>query len=279
MNIVKALKNRFNVFMGTAGANPVIARVLDLSDIGPRLRFREFRALPPNSLRVRVGVGGRLFNNQSQFFVQGRDLWLYLLSSGLVRFTDNIVEIGSGIGRRTFWMRDFEFHQIRYTGKYTGIDIDPEMVDWCNAHYDAERFSFHCSSHASSAYLSQQHNERYRLPVDDSSQGLVFGTSVLTHLLEEQMVNYFEEAMRVLAPGRALVMTCKCVDLSSNDRGNSYRHRLGNAYIENPGVPEAGVAYESAFIDATLRAAGFGSVEFFHNETNVQHTFVALKPE
>jgi SAM-dependent methyltransferase len=279
MGIVKALKNRFTVFMGIAGGNPLMATVLNITDIGPRLRFPEFRKLPPNSLRVRVGVGGRLFSNQSQFFVQGRDLWLYLLANGLVKFTDNIVEIGSGIGRRTFWMRDFEFHDIRYSGKYTGIDIDPEMVSWCNANYDSERFTFHCASHASSAYLSKQKNEKYRLPVDDSSQGLMFGTSVLTHLLEEQMLNYFEEAMRVLMPGRALVMTCKCVDLTSVDKGNTYKHRLGNAYIENPGVPEAAVAYESAFMEKTLKNAGFASVQFFHNKTNIQHTFVALKPQ
>ncbi|MEZ6062251.1 MAG: class I SAM-dependent methyltransferase [Planctomycetaceae bacterium] len=278
MGLVKILKNRLNLFMGIAGGNPLMAAVLNTTDIGPKLRFPEFRELPPNALRVRVGVGGRLFNNQPQFLLKGRDLWLYLLANGLVRFTDNIVEIGSGIGRRTYWMRDFEFHGIRYSGKYTGIDIDPEMVDWCNSHYDRERFEFHCASHASSAYLSKQETARYRLPVDDASQGLVFGTSVLTHLLEEQMINYFEEAFRVLVPGRALVMTCKCVDLTSDDRGNTYKHRSGNAYIENPGVPEAAVAYESKFVEQTLRNAGFGSVDFHHNDSNIQHTFVALKP-
>ena len=277
MAIIKSLKNRFNLFMGTAGANPLIGAFLNATDVLPRWYFPEFRKLPPNSLRVRVGVGGRLANNQSQFLVKGMDLWVYLLANGLVKLDDNIVEIGSGIGRRTFWLRDFEFHDIRYSGQYTGIDIDHEMVEWCNENYDS-RFKFHCASHASGAYLSVDQNERYVLPVNDSSQGLMFGTSVLTHLLEEQMTNYFDEASRVLMAGRALVMTCKCLDLSSNDRGNTYRHRVGNAYVENPDIPEVAVAYESEFIRKCLLDAGFESVEFFHNETNIQHTFVALKP-
>ena len=216
-------------------------------------------------------------NNQSQFLVKGMNLWVYLLASGLVKLDDNIVEIGSGIGRRTFWLRDFEFHKVKYSGHYTGVDIDPEMVEWCNKNYDS-RFTFHCASHKSAAYLSVDENEHYVLPVDDLSQGLMFGTSVLTHLLEEQMINYFEEAVRVLKPGRALVMTCKCTDLTSNDRGNTYKHRIGNAYIENPDVPEAAVAYESEFIRECLINAGFESIEFFHNDTNIQHTFVAKKP-
>jgi len=279
MSLLKKLKNRFNLFMGTAGANPLFAVILNMSDFLPRLYFPEFRELPPNSLRVRVGVGGKLFNNQPQFLVRGRDLWLYLFAMGLVKLDDNIVELGSGIGRRTYWLRDFHFHNVKYSGQFTGIDIDPEMVAWCKKNYDSSRFNFACSSHSSSAYLSAEDNARYRFPVDDETQGLVFGTSVLTHLLEEQMINYFEEANRVLLPGRSLVMTCKCVDLGSDDRGNTYKHRIKNAYIENPGVPEAAVAYESNFVRETLHDAGFAKVEFFHNESDIQHTFVATRAD
>ncbi len=271
------LKNKTNFFMGTATYNPLIRWFLRSCDILPNLWFREFRDLPPNDLRCRVGVSGRILANQVEYLTKGLDLWFYLLANDEVDFDSHIVEIGCGCGRRTHLLRHYAFHGQRYSGRYLGIDVDAQMIDWCKRHFDSERFEFVLSTHRSEAYSSNRENEWYRIPRKDESQSLVFGTSVLTHLLAEQVKNYFSEAARVLEPGRALVMTCKCIDLGSHDFGNTYRHRAGPAFVENPAIPEAAVAYESEFLLREAKTAGFSEVSILHADTDRQHTLIAHK--
>ena len=52
--------------------NPLARRVLDAFDVIPNLLYREFRELPPNHLRIRVGVGNRIFANQVHHLQAGR---------------------------------------------------------------------------------------------------------------------------------------------------------------------------------------------------------------
>ena len=54
-----------------------------LADFLPKVVWREFRSLPPNELRARVGVGNRIFTNQVMHIRQGYDFWLH--AAGLFR--------------------------------------------------------------------------------------------------------------------------------------------------------------------------------------------------
>ncbi len=132
--------------------NPLFRAAVNASDVVPRLIFPEFRALPPNHLRIRVGVGNRIFNNQTHFLVHARDFWMFALSEGIVNLRSNILDIGVGCGRWAHWMRDCNFRGRRFSGAYVGVDIDGEAIAWCQKNYDAERFRFHHSSHASVSY-------------------------------------------------------------------------------------------------------------------------------
>jgi hypothetical protein len=45
--------------------NPLFRAAVNAFDVVPRLIFPEFRSLPPNHLRIRIGVGNRILNNQT----------------------------------------------------------------------------------------------------------------------------------------------------------------------------------------------------------------------
>lgn len=273
-----SIRNLSGFYMATATRGLLMRLLLRSFDFFPGMIFSEFRGLPPNDLRCRVGVGGRVVANQVQYLTKGRDLWMYLLATGKVGLDSNIIEIGPGCGRRTYWMRDFNFHGIRYRGNYLGIDIDGEMLEWCRRHFDQERFSFVQSTHASAAYINDKvASNAYRIPADAGTQDLIFGTSVFTHLLEDQVANYCEEGFRVLRAGGHFVMTVKCIDLSPNNRGNTYRHRMGNAYVDSLAIPEQAVGYESQYLIAAARKAGFQDVEIHHMDGDVQHTLIGRK--
>src|SRR5690606_30209220 len=113
----------------------------------------------PNHLRVRIGVGNRIVNNQPHFLTHARDFWLFVFSEGLANMRSNVLDIGVGCGRWAHWMRDYNFRGRTYTGQYVGIDIDGDAIEYCRAHYDAERFRFHHSTDSSVSY-NQINGER-----------------------------------------------------------------------------------------------------------------------
>jgi SAM-dependent methyltransferase len=259
--------------------NPLGKLLLGMADVLPRTIWREFRTLPPNHLRVRVGVGKRLFTNHVIHLTRGYDLWMYALGNGYVNFESNILEIGCGAGRRTHIMRDYRFYHDGYSGKYIAVDIDSEAIRWNREHFDP-RFEFVVSSQSSETYgVRNPGNSEFRAPCDDASVDFMFGTSVLTHLLEDEMAQYFREGARVLKPGKKMMMSCYCVDFPSDPcrKRFTFGHQIGNSFVENARAPESAVAYESAFLVAAAKEAGFSDVEFLHEPSTIQSMLVATQ--
>ena len=75
--------------------NPLFRAAVNSFDVVPRLIFPEFRTLPPNHLRIRIGVGNRILNNQTHFLVHARDFWMFVFSEGIATMHSEILDIGS----------------------------------------------------------------------------------------------------------------------------------------------------------------------------------------
>lgn len=263
-NAVERLARRFVPSLARLSYNPIFKMVVNGVGMIPAVFIRELRGLPPNHLRIRVGVGNRIFFNHFQFINAARDFWYNAFAAGTVKFDSNIVDIGCGCGRFAHHLRDYSFgsNGERYTGMYTGIDIDEELLAWDRSHFPPDNFQFLKSSDRSSVYSSSgDGGARYQLPLDDETQKFVFSTSLFTHLLEDELLNYIEEAYRVLRSGGTMQMTVFCMDLMREQRrlgGRfTFEHRIGNAYVESLQYPEAAVAFEREFLINTALAAGF----------------------
>jgi ubiquinone/menaquinone biosynthesis C-methylase UbiE len=229
-------------------------------DILPQLIFRELRNLPPNYMRIRIGAGNRLFANHLVYLMAARNFWYYMFGHGIVSPRSTIVDIGSGCGRYAHHMRDYEFKDERFSGRYYGIDIDQEMLDWCRRHFDAPRFTFVHSSHTSKTYENAAPgSQTFRLPIDDNNADLVFSTSLYTHLLEAEIDNYTREAARVLKPGGYMAMYVFSMTNPPPTYGtrHTFKHRIGPAYVESLANPEAAVAYEDPYLINLAKQAGF----------------------
>ena len=238
--------------------------LVNSSDWLPKLIWPEFRKLPPNHLRIRIGVGNRFFSNQTFYLGAAEGFWLYHMATGAVTFSSTIVDIGCGCGRFAHHLRDVRYQDTPFTGKYIGVDIDEEMLDWCRRNFDAQRFEFLHSTDSSKSYKqSGSESGGYSIPVPDEAADFVFSRSLLTHLLEPELRNYLSESVRILKPGGRMVMSFFSLDHPPPTYGgrHTFSHQIGNAAVESLAVPEAAVAYKEAFMLSLAREAGFSEAE------------------
>lgn len=259
--------------------NPLFRTIINAFDIVPRLIWSEFRDLPPNHLRVRIGVGNRIVNNQVHFLTHARDFWMFVFTQRLATASSNILDIGSGCGRWAHWLRDFNFRGRRFTGTYVGIDIDGEAIAWCEKHYDAERFRFHHSTHSSVSYhQSGEQHRHYRVPEPDGTFDLVVSNSLLTHVLESELENYIRESYRLLKAGGAMMHSHFNLDYPPATYGtrHTFQHTVGNARVESMEQPEAAVAYRTDYLFRVAREAGFKDCEIVHMPGGAQHQPILL---
>ncbi len=258
--------------------NPVFKAASAVIDVFPRLVWTEFKDLPPNYLRVRIGVGNRIFNNQAHYLTHARDFWLFVFSEGLATMRSNVLDIGCGCGRWAHWLRDYNFRGRQFSGVYVGIDIDPEQIAWCERNFDHERFRFHHSTDSSVSYNQEGGKSDYRIPEADGTFDLVFSNSLLTHVLDQQLENYIRESYRLLKPGGSIMHSHFNLDYPPATYGtrHTFRHPMGNAQVESLAQPEAAVAYRTEYLFRVCREAGFTSCDVVHMPGGAQHQPILL---
>jgi len=238
----------------------------------------EFRDLPPNHLRIRIGVGNRIANNQTHFLVHARDFWMFVFTEGLAGSKSNILDIGSGCGRWAHWLRDYNFRGRTFTGTYVGIDIDAEAIAWCEQHYDKERFRFHHSTHSSVSYNQKGEASQYRVPEPDGTMDLVVSNSLLTHVLEAELENYLAESYRVLRSGGAIMHSHFNLDYPPASYGTRHNlpahHRQCAGGVDGAAGSRRGLSHRLSV--QCLPQVGFKDPEIVHMPGGAQHQPILL---
>jgi SAM-dependent methyltransferase len=236
-----------------------LMRILDVISRIFAAPFPEFRDLPPNHMRIRVGVGNRLLFNEAHYLKFGTTVLVRLLDRGALDLDSDVVDLGSGCGR---FAGALQRHGFR--GTYTGVDVDREMVDWCNRHFPSDQYRFELADVYSEVYNPNGRRAPNTIPCADASQDLVVAYSVLSHLLEDDVVGYLRESCRVLRPGGTILMGAFCMEdmAALGELGGrwTFPYREGRAYLQNRRYPEAAVAYHREDLLTWLREAGFSTV-------------------
>lgn len=145
-----------------------------------RRLLQQLRSTYTNDEAVRRAVGG-------EFEGYGLLLRDALIHHGLAP-KDYLIDVGCGSGRLAKPLSEY------LSGKYLGIDVVPELVEYARKLVPRTDWRFEVA-------------EGLKIPEADGRADMVCFFSVLTHLLHEESFVYLREAKRVLKPGGKIVFS------------------------------------------------------------------------
>jgi SAM-dependent methyltransferase len=238
---------------------------LDLPDAASR-RLNGRSDWPPYSLRSFVG-GARGFDRVGAFFLD--ELWRL----GLFCRATRILDVGCGCGRIARALaQDRRLQELEI--RYTGMDIDRACIEWCRRHITPvnHRFSFYHADCSNFSYnpSGSSSTGTFVFPHPDASFDLILLTSVMTHLLERDMVHYLAEVSRMLAPGGvayASFFLYESLELAASGaarHGIAFPFRMGNAAVNRQDYPSNAVAYNEPFVRRAAEELGLEIIEPTH---------------
>ena len=218
---------------------------------------------PPYSLRSFVGGSQRSDEVGRWFLEDFRGL-------GLFGRGTRVLDIGCGCGRLSYALAtDETLRELEVT--YIGMDVDRSSIRWCRRHITPlnPRFSFYHANCYNPSYNPRGSiaAARYRFPHEASSFHVVLLTSVLTHVLEEELLHYLAEVSRLLVPGGVAYASFFLYKSSAEAAAGMERHGIAFPFsrdhlaLNREDYPTNAVAYEEAFVRLTAQRVGLRVME------------------
>ena len=170
-----------------------------------------------------------------------------------------VLEIGCGSGRMvlplTHYLQD---------GTYSGIDITPKSIIWCQEHITNRHpnFTFVHADLYNKRYnpTGSQLARKYIFPFNDHIFDFIFLTSVFTHLLPEDTIHYLQEIARLLAPQGQALITFFLLNAPQQARAAAgqndiqFRYGKGPCRMRCAEIPESAIAYQEIYLLTQLNA-------------------------
>lgn len=140
---------------------------------------------------------GDIFIGSGDFKTQGQHQVNLLKKYGLLKATDNVLDVGSGLGRTALALSSY----LTPEAKYEGFDVVKKGIDWCNKKLKPKFPNFNFTYVPLSNQLYNTHKDSptlFEFPYKDKTFDKIFLFSVFTHMKIDEIENYLSEIQRVL---------------------------------------------------------------------------------
>jgi len=164
---------------------------------------------------------------------------------------ESVFDFGCGCGRVA---RQLILQKAR-PGRYVGVDLQADMIRWCNdnLHPLAPSFSFHHHD-VFNVRLNPGREKPLTapFPVSDQQFTLVNALSVFTHLTEEQARYYLRECARILHPRGVLHASWFLFDKADHPMMDDDSNALYVSYVD----PSAAVIFDRKWVQQAAHELG-----------------------
>ena len=191
-----------------------------------------------------------------EFKTNGEEFFRYYTKLCDLKPYERMLDVGSGIGRKTFLLTDY----LNQDGSYEGLDIVKAGIDWCTERITRgyPRFKFQLIDVYNQHYnpTGRYKASEYTFPFADESFDFVVLCSVFTHMLAEDVEHYLCEVARVLKRGGRCLISFFLLNESSltlmrSNKGTiNLNINLGSCWVADASDPEAVTGYEEDFVRA-----------------------------
>jgi SAM-dependent methyltransferase len=220
-------------------------------------RFRRQTALvPPIEL---MHDGPQSFK---EFKKNGDEFLRYYISICGLKPDEQMLDVGSGIGRKTLPLVGY----LSESGSYDGLELVKSGVDWCTERYTGKypNFRFHRIDVRNELYNPEGRYKatEYRFPFADERFDLVVLNSVFTHMRAEEVENYLGEIARVLKTGGRCLISFFLLNGESErliDQGRStidLLHEIGPARAMSREKPELAIGFDENYVARLYQRSG-----------------------
>lgn len=170
-------------------------------DLADKIFGRSSNIIPPRGL-IYTGssAGAAEYIAQSKFQLELLKKYINLKPS------DDILDIGSGIGRTAYALTEF----LDKKSTYEGFDVVKSGVEWCKKKISSRypNFNFiYVPLHNDLYNTNNAKASKFSFPYKENTFDKVFLFSVFTHMQPEEIDNYLSEIARVLKPGGQCLAT------------------------------------------------------------------------
>lgn len=197
-----------------------------------------------------------------EFKQNGDEFLRYYIDLCGLQHDEHMLDVGSGIGRKTLPLVDY----LNERGSYDGLELVRAGVEWCTGKYSTRypNFRFHLIDVYNDHYNPQGKYKaaEYRFPFADEQFDFVVLNSVFTHMIAEEVENYLDEVARVLKTGgRCLIsyflLNDESLRLLEQGRGIiELPHEVGPARVSSREQPELAIGFREDYIAGLYERVG-----------------------
>jgi SAM-dependent methyltransferase len=238
-----------------------------------------FRVHPKDRLRSALRAGYKIHGQMllyDSYKEIGNKFLHYFIKYGNLKPHENVLDIGCGPGRNAYALTKY-----MTSGTYEGIDIVGPAIEFCKLTFipSHPNFNFHIADIYNKWYnpKGKLKASDYKFPFKNESFDFIFLTSVFTHMLPEDMENYFSEISRLLRKnGRCLITFFLIENLSLdtvNDKLNilDFKYKYEGYYTTDKDNPEMAVGYDEIDVRNLFKKYSLKIMEPIHYNVNIRN--------
>lgn len=225
-----------------------------------RFAIRRLYFLPSDVLTALKGnknlmpPKGLIYTGAGEFLKMGTQITNMFVNKHGLQPHHKVLDVGSGIGRLAIPLTKI----INANGSYDGFDVIKIGTDWCTKNITKRFANFkfkYMPLHNDLYNNTGAEANKFVFPYPDNSFDFGIANSLFTHMMPDEVQQYYTEIHRVLKPGGKFYATFFSVNTQARYTSNpifSFNIIKNNYRLMDEKVTSANIAFDEHYLHNTI---------------------------